>query len=386
VKKSILLLLSIFVFSIPGLIFGKVLLDFGTEEYPDKDTTIYDFDFSVSENRNRIILNLDSQLEQGRLAVWFGGGGYEVIGSYSDVGRFTYDNLIFGPLNNSEPIHIKITVDNAVGNWHITFTEISFSRTVISIFISGILMIVIAMLFMIVWKKRSGVALKWMLLGGGIWAIGIFLKLVIAFLLNTPILEWFQSIFGKTVYLWIGSLYIGVLTGIFEVGTALVFALFIKAMYESYKRGVGIGIGAGSIEALILGFSQIGNALLILSGYAGSESIMAAIIQTSASTPLLWLVGPVERITAILCHTSSRALVLIAVVKRRYIYFWAGFLIMTSIDAIAGYVHLANLLNKISMWWIELALLPFALISIPVIMWCIENWNTKIHKQDNSYN
>jgi len=384
VKKSILLLIPVFVFFMPQVIFGKVLLDFATEEHPDADTTIYDFDFSVSENRNRIVLDLDSQLEQGRLTVWVGGGGYEVIGNYSDVGRFTYDNLIFGPLDNTEPIYIRITAENAVGNWHITFTEISSSKSLISIVISGILMIVISTLFMITWKTRSGVALKWILLGGGIWAIGVFLKFVFAFLLNAPILEWFQYVFGKTGYLLVGSVYIGVLTGVFEIGITLVFALFIKGMYENHRRGIGIGIGAGGFEALILGFSQIGNTILILSGHAGGDALMTAIAQASASTPLLWLIGPVERVIAILCHTSSRALVLIGVAKKRYIYFWAGFLIMTTIDAIAGYVHLADLLNKISMWWIELALLPFALISIPVIMWCVKNWNTRIQQHNNS--
>lgn len=366
----------------PYFILGNVLLDFGAQEHPDKDTTIYDFDFTVSEDRTRIVLNLDSQLEQGRLTVWFGGGGYEVIGSYSGVGSFTYDNLIFGPLNKSEPIHVKITTEHAVGDWHITFTEISFSMTVTSTVVSGILMMVIALVFMIMWKKHSGIALKWILLGGGIWAVGIFLKFVFAFMLNQPILEWVESVFGKAGYLGIGSIYIGVLTGVFEIGITLVFALFIKGMYESYERGIGIGIGAGGIEALILGLSQIGNSLLILSGYTGSDSIVAAIAQALASTPLLWLVGPVERIIAILCHTSSRALVLIAVVKRRHIYFWAGFLVMTAIDAIAGYAHLADVLNKISMWWIELALLPFALISIPVILWCVKNWKTDIQQNN----
>lgn len=30
--------------------------------------------------------------------------------------------------------------------------------------------------------------------------------------------------------------------------------------------------------------------------------------------------------------------------------------------------------RRISMWWIELAILPCALISIPIIRWCIGRW------------
>lgn len=376
-KKSIVVF-TVIVLALPQIIFGKMLLDFGTEEYLDKDTTKYNFSFSVSENKNRIVLNLESHLEQGRLTVWFGGGGYEVIGNYSDTAYFSYRNLIFGPLDKSEPIQVKITTENASGSWHISFKEVSRRESMTSLLVSGILMIAIAMLFMISWKKRTGTAIKWILLGGVLWAVGVFLKFLFGFLLNAPILQWLQSTLGKTYYLLMGSIYVGLLTGIFEIGVTLVFALLIKSMYEDYGKGIGIGIGAGGIEALLIGFSQIANTIFVLSNQAGSDAVMTAIAQASASTPLLWLIGPVERVIAILCHTSSRALVLLGVLKRKYRYFWVGFIIMTAIDAIAGYVHLAGFLNRISMWWVELVLLPFALISIPIIKWCIKNWHNKI--------
>lgn len=47
---------------------------------------------------------------------------------------------------------------------------------------------------------------------------------------------------------------------------------------------------------------------------------------------------------------------------------------MTAIDAIAGYVHLAGLLGSVSLWWIELAIAPAALLSIPILVWCTRNW------------
>ena len=47
---------------------------------------------------------------------------------------------------------------------------------------------------------------------------------------------------------------------------------------------------------------------------------------------------------------------------------------MTVIDAVAGYVHLAGLLGEVSVWWIELALAPAALLSVPVLIGCARNW------------
>ena len=364
----------ILIFLTPHALFGKTLLEYSGKEIPQKDTSLYKFSFDLSENNNSIVLNLNSNLEQGRLTVWFGGGGYEVIGNYIGKDSFEYKNLIFGPLNNTEPINVRITTENATGSWHIIFTELSRSKNLISVIIAGILIIIISMFFIIKWKKLPGVSLKWIFLGGGVWLAGVVLKFLFAFAFNDPVLQGIKFILGQTGYLSIGSIYIGLLTGVFEIGITLVFALFIKGMYENYKRGIAIGIGAGTIEALLIGLSQMSGVIFIMSGQIGSNTAMAAIAQSSVTTPLLWLISPVERIIAILCHTSSRALVLFAVAKKKYIYFWAGFLIVTGIDIIAGYFHLAGLLNKINMWWIELALLPFAIISIPIIKWCIKNW------------
>ena len=105
------------------------------------------------------------------------------------------------------------------------------------------------------------------------------------------------------------------------------------------------------------------------------DQMVAAVAPAATTTPLVFLVGPVERIIAILCHTSSRALVLLGVARGRWFWpFLGGFVIMTAIDAVAGYVHLAGLMGEVSVWWIELALAPAALLSIPILIWCTRNW------------
>jgi hypothetical protein len=91
----------------------------------------------------------------------------------------------------------------------------------------------------------------------------------------------------------------------------------------------------------------------------------------------------VERITAILCHASTRALVLLGVSKKRYMLVFWGFLIFTLLDGVAGGVHVAGLMGKISVWWIELAILPFAAVSVPVLVWCYRRWPEE-HPGDSS--
>jgi hypothetical protein len=55
-------------------------------------------------------------------------------------------------------------------------------------------------------------------------------------------------------------------------------------------------------------------------------------------------------------------------------FFWCGFFLMTAVDTIAGWVHLSEQIGKMSLWWIELAIGPFAVASVPIIRWCLRRW------------
>jgi uncharacterized membrane protein YhfC len=109
------------------------------------------------------------------------------------------------------------------------------------------------------------------------------------------------------------------------------------------------------------------------------DKTMAQLGAIAATTPLYWLAGPVERIIAILCHASTRALILLGVCKKRYIFVLWGFLLFTLLDGVAGGVHVAGLMGKISVWWIELAIVPFAVVSVLVLIWCYRRWPEERH-------
>ncbi len=361
---------------LPEILFGRLLLEHSDTETPDKDTSLYSFEFTLSENNSRMVFDFKSELESGEVNIWLGGGGYEVIGNYTNDGAFEYSNEVFGSLNNSEPIVIRVSTKKAAGKWTIRLTEMSSRNMLVSILISGFLIIIICVVLLIGWKVNTNSSFKWPLIGAGTWFVGIVLKFGFAYFFNNPILELLKESFGQTAYLSRGSIYLGLLTGVFEIGVTLVGVVFIKGIYENAQRGIGIGLGAGTIEALLLGFSQIGAFAMVISDSPGSSDIITSLANATIHTPLFFLVAPVERIIAILCHTSSRALVVLSVVRKKQIYFWVGFLIMTAIDAIAGYAHLAGYVNTVSIWYIELALVPLAVASILMIKWYYEKWTT----------
>ena len=102
-----------------------------------------------------------------------------------------------------------------------------------------------------------------------------------------------------------------------------------------------------------------------------------------AVTPLFWLVAPVERISAVLVHASSRALVLLGLTYRRPMLVVWGFCIFALLDSVAGAAQLSGRIGTFSLWWVELAILPFGLISVPILRWCVEHFPSTATEQSD---
>jgi uncharacterized membrane protein YhfC len=226
------------------------------------------------------------------------------------------------------------------------------------------------------WRLRSRAEWRWFWVGAAVWFVGVALKVLWAILLDQPILKGIESLVPHTAYLLLGGLYIGLLTGVFEIGVTLVAAMIWKKMADDAARGMAVGVGAGAFEAVLLGLVTFAAtaAALAMEG-TWRDQIAAETSFAAKTTPFWWLVSSVERVIAILCHASSRGLVLWGVARKKWFWpFVGGFAIMTAIDAVAGYVHLAGLLGKVSLWWIELAIAPAAVLSIPLLIWCYRTW------------
>jgi hypothetical protein len=129
-------------------------------------------------------------------------------------------------------------------------------------------------------------------------------------------------------------------------------------------RAVGVGVGAGAFEAMLLGFAGAAAALL------------AGLGVTSWSVALA---PAAERVIAILCHVAARVLVLMAVATGKWQLFWYGFLLLSGLDAVAMYLHLSGQVGTMSSWMMEAMLAPFGLISIPIVLWCIKHWPRVVH-------
>jgi hypothetical protein len=248
------------------------------------------------------------------------------------------------------------------------------TTTVGTVFASGFGMIVVALAAVIVWRRISHAGFRWFWIGAGLWTVAVAVKVVCALLTNAAVIGYLRSHLPYPVQVACGGLFLGIQSSLCEMGFTLLAVWFWRQLGKDAGRAIAIGVGAGAFEAFLLGLAQGVTAAVVLVGLPGTESIGEELAKGVAVTPLLWLIGPVERVIAILCHASSRALILLGTASHRLMMIVWGFVLFTSLDGIAGAVHVSGKLGTFSPWWIELALLPFALVSVPILRWCYKKY------------
>lgn len=230
-------------------------------------------------------------------------------------------------------------------------------------------MILVAVAAVWYWRRASAASARWFWIGAGLWTVAVLVKVIIALLTNPAAIGMLKSHLPHGLYLAGAGLYLGIESSLCEIGLTLVAGMRWKELGRDAGRAIAVGVGAGAFEALLLGMVAVAGIAAWMAGTPGTEEVGEQIRKAAATTPLYWLLGPVERITAIVCHAASRALVLLGARHGKGGLIALGFLIFTLLDGVAGGALLSGQMNSVSMWWFELAFAVFALVSIPVLGW-----------------
>ena len=241
--------------------------------------------------------------------------------------------------------------------------------------VSGTGMVLVGSAAAVLWWRISGAQLRWFAVGIGLWVVGVAIKVVFSLLAAAPLLGFLKDQCPYWLFVTLSSLYVGIESSLCEIGLTLLLVLLWRAPGRDASRAIAVGTGAGAFEAILLGLAAgIAGITFALVDHPQLVEARDAVERIHLSTPLIWLIGPVERILAILCHMSSRALVLLGITKRRYWLVLWGFVLFTFIDSVAGATHVAGLMGEISLWWIELAVAPAAVASVFIIYWVWRRW------------
>lgn len=198
-------------------------------------------------------------------------------------------------------------------------------------------------------KKKYNASLRSFLVGCLVW------------LIFTTILEQgvhamvFLSPFGEKVQntVWIMALYGGLMAGLFEeTGRFLAMKTILRKQYKNKYNSLMYGAGHGGFEAaFLLGLSMINNFVYAFMVNGGQREALLAEVPSAQKDQLVsifdslvnepsyvYLLGDLERVSAVILHVALSVLVWIAVTKGKTIFYPIAILIHAMVDAVTVFI------------------------------------------------
>ena len=228
--------------------------------------------------------------------------------------------------------------------------------------VPGIGMILVALGYVVYSAVRK---LGWAYLGLGAvsWLVSVVLKFAWALSVNASVYETLTGALPETPTNVVYYIYVGLLTGVFEVALIWLFLRNTKFGEVPWQRALSFGIGFGALEALLLGASGLANTAIAMTS---PEALPLAALEGLARTNnLLYGLAPIwERFFTVLIHLLSNVLLFYSIVREDRRAFWLAFAYKTGIDAVAAFAQFWGIDTVIRIWIIEAV----------VALWGIAGW------------
>lgn len=200
-------------------------------------------------------------------------------------------------------------------------------------------------LCIIVWRKTRA-RISSFFIGAATFVI---FALILEQLLHTVVLSVSGTVIKENI--WLYALYGGLAAGVFEeTGRYLAMKLCMKKNLDR-QNAIMYGVGHGGIEAvLLMGMTYVSNlvvamminsgqiaAILSMSGVndATYELAMTQLMTLSTTRPLMFYLGGLERVCAIIFHISASYLVYLAVKEKKLPWYLLAVLLHFLMDALA---------------------------------------------------
>jgi uncharacterized membrane protein YhfC len=244
----------------------------------------------------------------------------------------------------------------------------------ITLLINSLGMLAVGFGSVVIWRSVSGAGIRSFGLGALLWAAAVPPKLAVFWLTSAHVIGCFKEYLPYPFFIAAAGTFVGCVGSVFEVGIIWIAARIWPGLGRDAGRAIAIGIGAGAFEAVLLGLVPLLGALAIAASIEDAEEIRRA-LQPATTTPLFCLLGPAERLVALLVHSASRTLVLLGVAKGKQLMTCSGFLLFAAIEGSGGALLVSGVAGRHNpSWWNELAILPAALVSIPILWRCYRRW------------
>jgi uncharacterized membrane protein YhfC len=238
--------------------------------------------------------------------------------------------------------------------------------------IGGLGMIFVAAGFL-VYAARHRLGWRYLGLGALAWILAIILKFVWALAFNQTVYTALLLALPTSLADPIFALYVGALTGLFEVLLLWLVMRFTKLGQMTWAHALAFGIGFGIVEALLLGIQSLLNALVAIT--APAILPLGPDLVAQLNNPLYQLAPVFERFFSILMHTFACLLVIYAACTRHARWFWLAFAYKTGIDTVAAFAQVLGLVTFPTIWAIEAVVIVWGIAGWLGIRWLHKRWD-----------
>jgi len=226
-------------------------------------------------------------------------------------------------------------------------------------------MILISLAFVIYAGLKRWLGWRYLGMGALFWIITVVAKFVFAIPINPIVFRVlnvnYDHVFSPGNLM--AYLYIGALTGIFEVGLAYLLLRKRRWAKITWHQALVFGIGFGVIEAILLGCVGLVSALV---GVTSPDVLPIPTLGNLASsaTLVMGLAPVIERLSVIFAHIFACVLIFYAIASGETKWVWLAVLYKTLLDAPAGLATFWGVGSAEKLWTIEALIAFFGLIGL----------------------
>ncbi len=201
----------------------------------------------------------------------------------------------------------------------------------------------VGLLYIVIWKVKKDVKIKYFLMGGLIWLASMIPKIIMDFTVTSTLSSWVGTTFGLVGFFVIMGVYFGIRTGLLECSFPYLVFSRGKLRKMSPNEVMAFGIGFGAFEAILLAIPSI----LQIAAFIVNPSIIEMLppasrqlVEVQLNMPTWIVPAPIiERAFVVLAHLFA-TLLIFASVKRGELKFFFGALAYKSVlDGAIPYVQ-----------------------------------------------
>jgi uncharacterized membrane protein YhfC len=240
--------------------------------------------------------------------------------------------------------------------------------------ISPIGMILVGLVALFYWRRKTKVFWIYFGFGALIWVIAIAIKLLMDVTVTTPFYLYLYS-YGALNALMGLSFYVGLRTGLLESGLSYLGVKYTNFRSMNLYQALAFGIGFGAIEAIALGLQALLN-LIVLILDPSLASLLSPAQQASLNAPTaVAFAAIIERAFVLIIHVFASVLVVYSIVSGKIRYLVYSILYKTLVDGMipALTTHI-NSSTVTGVYEIELPIVALGIIAFFGTRWIMKKY------------